>query len=81
MKKIFLPVVIFIFLQTFTVNAQWKLDAAHSNLGFSIQHLGVSYIKGSVVLKKSTINTTSDDFTNATIRLVADMNTIDTDKR
>ena len=78
MKKVtsLLPIV---FLITLTVNAQWKLDVNHSNLGFSIQHLGVSYIKGSVVMKEATINTISDDFSNGNVRLVTDMTTIDTD--
>jgi polyisoprenoid-binding protein YceI len=57
----------------------WKLDTTHSNLGFSVSHLGVSYIKGTVKLKSATVTTSSEDFSDGIIILEADMASIDTD--
>ena len=57
----------------------WKLDLAHSNLGFAIQHLSVNDVKGTVKMTESTITQSKEDFTDAAISLKADLNTIDTD--
>jgi polyisoprenoid-binding protein YceI len=58
----------------------WTLDSVHSNLGFSVGHLGVSEITGSVQLKSATITAPdSTTLTGGTIMLEADMKTIDTD--
>lgn len=57
----------------------WKLDVVHSNLGFSILHLGASDFKGSIQMISSTINASNEDFTDSKIVLEADMKTIDTD--
>jgi len=81
MKKIHLfTAIVFLFI-TINSNAQttWKLDAAHSNLGFKILHLMVNDITGTVKATESTITATKEDFTDATITLKADMNSIDTD--
>jgi len=58
----------------------WKLDPVHSNLGFSVVHLGVSEITGTVQLSHANIILPdSTTFAGGTVTLEADMNTIDTD--
>ena len=62
-----------------TTATTWKLDAVHSNLGFSVLHLGVSDFKGSIKLNSAIIKTDKEDFSDAVITLEADMTSIDTD--
>ncbi|MBT1702187.1 YceI family protein [Chryseosolibacter indicus] len=57
----------------------WKLDAAHSKLGFSITHLSVSEVEGSFKKVDATIVATKDDFSDAKVTMTADVNSIDTD--
>ena len=57
----------------------WKLDAVHSNLGFSIVHLSVSDFKGTMKMTEGSIVASSEDFTDAIVTMKADVNTIDTD--
>ena len=78
-KLLFLPVIAFLLVAFNAATTTWKLDTAHSYLGFSVGHLSVSEIKGSVVMTEATITTTSEDFSDATVSMKADMNTIDTD--
>ena len=62
------------------VSITWKLDAVHSNLSFSVGHLGVSEITGTVKMNQAAITVPdSTTFAGATVSLEADMNTIDTD--
>jgi|SRR6185436_16511170 len=81
MKKISLVAVIAFFLYSFTSNTQtiWKLDQAHSNMGFSILHQLVNDVKGTVKVTESTITQSKEDFTDALIFLKADLNSIHTD--
>ena len=86
MKKIiFLLPAIAVLLLSFKpiAPASWKLDAVHSNLGFTVLHLGVSDFKGTVKLNSAVITAPNEDFTDASIVLEADMNSINTnnDKR
>ncbi len=80
-KKLSFVVAITFLLFTFTSNGQatWKLDAAHSNLGFAVLHQLVNDVKGTVVVTESTISQPKDDFADAVISLKAAMNTIHTD--
>ncbi len=81
MKKatILLSTVAFLVFSAFTVSAQWKVDPAHSRLGFTITHLGISDVSGSFKKFDVTVNSTKPDFSDASISLTADVSTIDTD--
>ncbi|MBC7947808.1 MAG: YceI family protein [Chitinophagaceae bacterium] len=57
----------------------WTLDGAHSQLEFSVSLFNISDIHGTFKLTKASIEAPNDDFTNATVYLEADMNSIDTD--
>ena len=79
-KFILLSVFSFLLLTVHsTIAVTWKLDAIHSNLGFSVLHLGVSDFKGSIKLNSAIIRTDTEDFSDAVITLEADMTSIDTD--
>ena len=78
-KLLLIPVLAFMLVAFNAATTTWKLDTSHSHLGFSVGHLSVSEIKGSVVMTEATICTTADDFSGATVSMKADMNTIDTD--
>ena len=81
MNKLFFSLLVSAFLFSFKSipPATWTLDDAHSNLRFSVTHLMVSEIEGSIKISEATLTTPNDDFTDASISLSADMNTIDTD--
>jgi polyisoprenoid-binding protein YceI len=85
MKKTSFLITLALLFFTFTSYSQttWKVDLAHSNLGFAILHQSVNDIKGTVKVTESTITQTKEDFTDATISMKADLNTINTgnDKR
>lgn len=57
---------------------KWTLDPAHSEVQFKIKHLMISTVTG--ILKKidATVETNGNDFGNAKINFVADVNSIDT---
>jgi polyisoprenoid-binding protein YceI len=58
----------------------WTVDKAHSKLGFSITHMGVSDVDGSFKITDATITSPSDDFNGATVELTADAASINTDQ-
>jgi polyisoprenoid-binding protein YceI len=76
-KNLLLSIVLFISSSVFAQS--WTLDKAHAKLGFTVTHLMVSDVEGK--FKNFDINITSskDDFTDATIDLTADINSINTD--
>ena len=57
----------------------WTFDDAHSNLQFSVTNLMVAEVEGSIQIKQATLKATKDDLSDASISILADMNTIDTD--
>ncbi len=79
LKFLHLPVIILLLsFKTFSPET-WKLDTVHSSLGFSVPHLSVSEITGTIKLIEATITTTGEKFSDARISLKADMKSIDTD--
>lgn len=65
-----------------TVNAApptWTFDPAHSNLGFSIMRLMISDVTGTLRISELTLSTVNEDFTDASVSLVIDAKSIDTD--
>lgn len=59
--------------------ATWDLDGFHSQLRFSVSLLGLSDIEGTFKIREATINAPKEDFTDASVTMTADVNTIDTD--
>jgi len=58
----------------------WKLDAAHSKLGFSVTHMVVSDIEGAFTHFDATINAIGDDFSGSSVTMTADVATVSTDQ-
>ena len=62
-----------------SAETQWAFDASHSKIGFVVTHLVISEVEGQFHDYEGTVTTTGDDFTNANIEFVADINSIDTE--
>jgi polyisoprenoid-binding protein YceI len=56
----------------------WSLDKAHSNLGFTINHLGISDFNGSFDAVETKITASKEDFSDAVVELTADAGSINT---
>jgi polyisoprenoid-binding protein YceI len=56
----------------------WKSDPAHSRLGFTIAHLGISEISGAFNKFEVTITSAKADFSDAVFQLTTDVASIDT---
>ncbi len=79
MKKLVLSIASVLVL---SANAQtnWKLDASHSKLGFSVTHMMVSETEGKFKIYEGTVSSKTDvDFTDATINFSADAASINTE--
>ena len=57
----------------------WKLDAAHSQVLFSVNHLVISEVTGSFREFDATLESASEDFTDARIGATLKASSIDTD--
>ncbi|MEY4216453.1 MAG: hypothetical protein RLZZ68_909 [Bacteroidota bacterium] len=80
MKKLILIVTAFITFSFAVINqGTWNLDTAHSRLGFTAVHMGISDANGAFDKVTCTVTTANDkDFNNATFDLVADASSINT---
>lgn len=79
MKKVTIVLSAFFFLTAFTaLNTIWKNDVAHSQLGFTVKHLGISDISGTFNDFNVTVNSSKADFSDAVFELSANVNSIDT---
>lgn len=78
MKKIALLSSSVVMLFAFTTLTTWKSDKAHSNLGFSITHLGISDIHGSFKNFDVNVSSSKADFSDAVFEVTADVASINT---
>ena len=79
MKKLFIIITSFILLTAFTtVNSTWTNDDAHSQIAFTVKHLGISEVTGTFNDFDVTINSVKPDFSDAVIELTAKVASIDT---
>lgn len=58
--------------------ALWKIDQSHSEIKFKVKHLVVSTVTGQFKNFEGSVETNSDDFSDAKISFEADVNSIDT---
>lgn len=65
-------------LFSFTVLEQftYTLDLSHSRLGFSVKHMGIADFNGSFSNFETKITSTKADFSDASVELSADINSI-----
>lgn len=79
MKKLSVLFTAVLLLSAFKVADVWKNDKPHSQLGFTITHLGIADISGVFKNFEVTINSSKPDFSDATIEMTADVASIDTE--
>lgn len=66
-------------LSAFTlISGPWKNDPAHSQLGFTVTHLGISDVSGTFNDFEVVANASKPDFSDATFELSAKAASIDT---
>lgn len=58
--------------------ATWTLDHNHTEVTFKVKHLVISSVTGKFKSFDGSVESDKDDFTDATIRFTADVNSIDT---
>ena len=79
MRKLILSGIAFLVLSAFTfINGSWKNDPAHSQLAFTVTHLGISNVSGTFNDFHAEVKTSKPDFSDASFELVANAASIDT---
>lgn len=78
MKKLAVVVSAFLLLTAFTTLTPWTNDKPHSQLGFTVTHLGISEVSGTFNDFVATINASKPDFSDAVVELDARVASIDT---
>ena len=79
MKKIAILASAFLVLTAFiTPVFTWKNDAPHSQLGFTVTHLGIADVSGTFNDFEVTVLSAKPDFSDATFQLTAKTASIDT---
>lgn len=78
MKKVFFIAAAFTAITAFTTLATWTNDDAHSQLGFTVTHLGISDVSGTFNDFDVTIQSSKPDFSDASVELTAKVASIDT---
>lgn len=79
MKKILFIASAFVALSAFTIfRGSWKNDKAHSQLAFTVTHLGISDVSGTFNDFDVTVESSKPDFSDAVFTLSAKTASIDT---
>ena len=79
MKKFIISAFAFVVLAAFTtVNGIWKSDPPHSQLGFTVTHLGIADVSGTFNDFTTTVSSSKSDFSDAIIDMTAKVSSIDT---
>lgn len=79
MKKLFFIITAFIALTAFsTINNPWTNDDPHSQLGFTVTHLGITDVSGTFNDYDVMVKSSRPDFSDASFQLTAKTASIDT---
>ncbi len=78
MKKTAIILSLFFLATAFTTVSIWKNDKAHSQLAFTVTHLGVSDVSGTFNDFDVTVQSAKPDFSDAVFTLTAKVASIDT---
>ncbi|MBX2925718.1 MAG: polyisoprenoid-binding protein [Chitinophagaceae bacterium] len=65
-------------LTAFTVQSPWKSDPPHSELGFSITHMGISDVTGTFNDFTATVSSSKEDFSDAVVEATINAASINT---
>lgn len=61
-----------------TINTTWKSDQPHSQLGFTVTHLGINDVSGTFNDFQATVTSSRPDFSDARFELTAKTSSVDT---
>ncbi len=78
MKKLTLVLSAFILLTAFAFNNEWTNDDAHSQMAFTVKHLGISDVSGTFNDFDVNIKSAKADFSDAVVEMIARVASIDT---
>jgi polyisoprenoid-binding protein YceI len=78
MKKTILSTAALFILAGSTFAQDWNLDKAHSQVNFTIGHMGINEIGGTFGTVTAKFTSAKEDFSDAVIELTADVNSINT---
>ena len=79
MKKLMtLGIAVVIMAAFTTLNSLWKNDDPHSQLGFTVTHLGIADVSGTFNDFDVTVSSVKPDFSDAVFELRANVGSIDT---
>ncbi len=59
--------------------SSWEIEPSHAKIGFAIAHFGISETEGKFHKYSGTVTASKEDFSDATIELSIDVNSIDTE--
>lgn len=79
MKKFFLVAAVLFANTGLFAQTKWAVDAVHSKVGFSVEHLVISEVEGQFKKFDGSIASASPDFSNAQVNFTVDVNSVDTD--
>ena len=79
MKKLLFITTVFVAFTAFTtIDGIWKNDPPHSQLAFTVTHLGIADISGTFNDFEVIVKSTKPDFSDATFELTAKITSVDT---
>jgi polyisoprenoid-binding protein YceI len=78
MKKLNAMIVMLLVTGSVLAQTTWTVDKSHSKLGFSVSHMMISEVDGAFNSFDAKITSSKEDFSDASIELTADVNSIDT---
>lgn len=79
MRKIITLFVLGLIAQAGFAQSTWKIDQAHSKIGFTVTHMVVSEVEGNFKQFEGAVTTKSDDFDGADVDFTAQVVSVDTD--
>lgn len=79
MKKLILTAIVALGFSATQAQTTWKVDNAHSKVGFSVPHLAITETEGFFRTYDGTVVATAEDFQNATINFSVDATSINTE--
>lgn len=78
MKKLSITIALFS-LALVQAQTTWNFDPAHSSIRFAVDHMVISEVEGQFSTYEGSVIATNDDFSDAKINFVIDVNSVDTD--
>jgi polyisoprenoid-binding protein YceI len=79
MKNLALSLLLFLGVNIGFAQSEYKIDASHSNVRFTVTHLLISEVEGQFKKFDGSMTSAKEDFSDAVIEFSVDVNTINTD--